>query len=36
MAAPPTTVFEIAVVVSVETAACRNVNPGVVVTMTNW
>jgi hypothetical protein len=36
MAAPPTTVFDTAVVVSVETVACRRVSPGVVVTMTNW
>ena len=36
MAAPPTTVLDTAVVVSVETVACRIVIPGVVATMTNW
>ena len=36
MAAPPTTVLDTAVVVSVETVACRNVIPGIVAIMTNW
>jgi hypothetical protein len=36
MAAPPITVFDTAVDVSVDTVACRKVMPGVVATMTNW
>ena len=36
MAAPPTTVLETAVVVSVDTVACPKVSPGVVATTTNW
>ena len=36
MAAPPITVFDTAVVVSVDTVACRTVMPGIVVTTTNW
>ena len=36
IAAPPSTVFETAVVVSVDTVACRKVSPGIVLTTTNW
>jgi hypothetical protein len=36
MAAPPMTVFETAVDVSVDTVACRRFIPGVVATITNW
>ena len=36
MAAPPTTVFDTAVVVSVLTVACRRFIPGMVATTTNW
>jgi hypothetical protein len=36
IAAPPSTVLETAVVVSVATVACRKVWPGIVATTTNW
>jgi hypothetical protein len=36
IAAPPSTVLETAVVVSVETVACPKVIPGMVLRTTNW
>src|SRR5919112_2368277 len=36
MAAPPTTVFDTAVVVWVDTVACGTVSPGIVAVITNW
>ena len=36
MAAPPSTVLETAVVVSVDTVACPKVRPGIVLVTTNW
>ena len=36
IAAPPSTVLDTAVVVSVLTVACRKFIPGIVLTTTNW